>query len=122
MRWRELAAERGSEASQYYLDLVRVRGWPKDPAERARWIREDADNGVAEAQYLLGGSYYIGDGVPVSTPEAAAWLARSANQGLAVAQISSALCTTWAKACPSIMCWRMPGSISRPPGLPLRCS
>ena len=26
MRWRELAAERGSEASQYYLDLVRVRG------------------------------------------------------------------------------------------------
>ena len=35
---------------------------------------------------MLGGSYYIGDGVPVSTPEAAAWLARSANQGLAVAQ------------------------------------
>jgi TPR repeat protein len=49
-------------------------------------LHDDADEGSALAQYLLGAMYQLGEIVPQDYSEAAKWMARAADQGLAVAQ------------------------------------
>ena len=63
-------------------------GVPKDDAEAAKWFRLGADQGLAEAQFALGGMYGNGRGVTQDDVEAARWVRRAADQGLAVAQAS----------------------------------
>ena len=48
-------------------------GVPQDYAEAARWYRKAAEQGLAEAQYDLGGMYDIGAGVPHDDADAFRW-------------------------------------------------
>jgi TPR repeat protein len=49
-------------------------------------LREDADEGSALAQFVLGVMYRFGEIVPQDYTEAAKWISRAADQGLALAQ------------------------------------
>ena len=53
-----------------------------------KWYRLAADQGDATAQYLLGGMYEFGRGVPQNYAEARKWLRLAADQGHASAQYS----------------------------------
>ena len=46
-------------------------------------LRARAEQGDAEAQYNLGGRYYLGEGVPQDDIEAVRWYFLAADQGLA---------------------------------------
>jgi TPR repeat protein len=48
-------------------------GVEPDFKEAERWIRSSAMNGFAEAQFMLGGLYFEGKGVPQSNVKAYAW-------------------------------------------------
>jgi TPR repeat protein len=50
--------------------------------------RNLAEQGNAEAQFVLGGLYYVGRGVPQDYSEAALWFRKAAEQGYAAAQHS----------------------------------
>jgi hypothetical protein len=50
-------------------------------------IRKAAEQGLAYSQYVLGGIYYNGDGVPQDYAEAAKWYRKAAKQGDASAQL-----------------------------------
>ena len=56
-------------------------GSPQDYAERAKWLRKVADQGVADAQYHLGITYDRGDGVPQNYAEAYVWFSIAAANG-----------------------------------------
>ncbi|MBE4724310.1 sel1 repeat family protein, partial [Acinetobacter baumannii] len=55
-------------------------------AKAAEWYSKAADQGLAEAQYNLGGMYDKGQGVAQSYAKAAEWYSKAADQGLAEAQ------------------------------------
>ena len=52
---------------------------PKDFAEAAKWYREAADQGHADAQKSLGVMYAAGNGVPQDGVEASKWLRKAAE-------------------------------------------
>ena len=56
------------------------------PAEAVRWYRKAADQGIAQAQYILGTMFYHGRGVAQSDEEAARWYHKAADQGHVQAQ------------------------------------
>ena len=56
------------------------RGVPQDDAEAARWYRLAADQGDADAQFLLGVRYANGEGVPQDYVESHMWFNLSAAQ------------------------------------------
>jgi uncharacterized protein len=58
----------------------------KDYKTAMNIVKSPALNGDAEAQYLFGGMYSSGLGVPQNESEASKWLHMAANQGLAEAQ------------------------------------
>jgi TPR repeat protein len=78
------------------------KGVPKDDAQAAEWYRKaadqrnadapfrslasKADQGDADAQFLLGGLYDNGRGVPQDYVEAMSWYRKAADQGHIVAQ------------------------------------
>jgi S1-C subfamily serine protease len=68
------------------LLYARGQGVTKDTAEAAKWYRQAADKGHAEAQATLGALYSIGDGVPQDYAQSAAWFRKAAEQGCSVAQ------------------------------------
>ena len=45
------------------------------------WYRKAADQGDADAQYILGYCYETGAGVPKDTAQAADWYRKAATQG-----------------------------------------
>ena len=57
-----------------------------DFATELKLLRPLADKGNATAQFMLGGMYFSGHGVPQSLADAASWFRRAAEQGLAPAQ------------------------------------
>ena len=59
---------------------------PEDDAKAAAWYEKAAEQGDADAQYLLGRMYHNGEGVPVDMCRAVAWFRKAAEQGLADAQ------------------------------------
>ena len=58
--------------------------------EAAKWYRAAAEDGDAEAQFLLGRLYARGDGVPRLPAEAAKLFEKAAEQGIAAAQVNIA--------------------------------
>jgi uncharacterized caspase-like protein len=70
------------------LQAMDEPGVPQDYAEAAKWYRKAADQGDAEAQCILGASYYFGLGVPQDYAEAAKWYRKAAEQGYALAQFN----------------------------------
>ena len=87
--WQPLA-EQGDAVAQFYLGLMyrKGQGVPQDEAAAAQWFRRAAEQGVAEAQNILGLLMYDqGKGVPQDDYKAAAqWFRRAAEQGVAKAQ------------------------------------
>jgi TPR repeat protein len=59
---------------------------PQNQAEAVRWFRKAADQGNANALYLLGAAYFDGKGVPQNYSEAVRWWKKAADQGDASAQ------------------------------------
>ena len=55
--------------------------------DRLRQVIQDAEQGNAEAQFILAMMHYQGHGVPKDERKAVQWLQKSANQGNAVAQL-----------------------------------
>ena len=58
----------------------------KDYAEAVKWYRKAAEQGNAEAQYMLGDCYRWGTGVTKDYAEAVKWYRKAADQGYASAQ------------------------------------
>ena len=52
--------------AQYRLGLKYRLGYgvPEDYAEAAKWCRKAAEQGYARAQWMLGGIYVDGEGIP----------------------------------------------------------
>jgi len=50
------------------------------------WLLKAAQQGLAEAQFVVGGAYYQGHGIPQDYTEAATWIRKSADQGYRYAQ------------------------------------
>ncbi len=57
------------------------QGVPKDYQEAAKWYRQAAEQGDAEAQFNLGEMYHRGQGVPEDDGEAIRWYLLAADQG-----------------------------------------
>src|SRR5215475_4304735 len=57
-----------------------------DGATTIRLMRPLAEQGDVNAQFILGGVYYAGAGIPQNYSEAMKWYTRAANQGHAEAQ------------------------------------
>jgi TPR repeat protein len=66
-------------------------GVPQELEEAVRWTRKSADQGHADAQYMLGFLYRTGQGVAQDLVKAARWNRKAAEQGLAKAQGDLAL-------------------------------
>jgi TPR repeat protein len=58
----------------------------KDNTSSLKDIRLAAENGLAYSQYVLGGIYYSGEGVPQDYAEAVKWFRKAALQGEVYAQ------------------------------------
>lgn len=87
--YRRLAL-RGDERAQFNLGvaLSEGQGVMKDHDEAVRWLRQAADQGLAEAQNSLGADYSSrGD-----WPKAAGWFRKAAEQGLPGAQENLGIC------------------------------
>ena len=63
-------------------------------------VKKDAEQGYADAQWLLGNLYYDGDGVPQSYSEAVKWYRKSAEQGYAYAQYNLGICYEYGNGVP----------------------
>ena len=70
--------------------IAQSRGRPgsADESDVVKSLRQAAEQGEANAQFLLGGAYYLGRGVPQDHKEAAKWLRLAAEQGQVQAQFS----------------------------------
>ncbi|MDD5262633.1 MAG: DUF3592 domain-containing protein [Methylacidiphilales bacterium] len=78
------AAEKGDAKDQVYVAiwyLTGKEGYPKNPAEAAKWFRKAADQGDAEAQNWLAVLYNSGNGVEKNTTLAFEWLNKAGAQG-----------------------------------------
>jgi TPR repeat protein len=58
----------------------------RDDVEAVRWLRQAAEQGLAEAEYNLGIMYARGRGVARDAEQSAHWYRQAAEQGLASAQ------------------------------------
>ena len=67
-------------------------GVTQDYAEAVRWYRKAAEQGFANAQYLLGVCYTKGEGVTQDYAEAVRWYRKAAEQGVADAQYLLGVC------------------------------
>src|SRR6266568_1498830 len=89
------AAERGDPRQQCLLGLIyslSKRSGAQDYAKAVYWFRKAAEQGLAEAQYLLAECYQRGDGVAKDAAEAARWYRKAAEQGYANAQYNLGNC------------------------------
>jgi len=84
-----LEAEQGKVKSQLilgYLYFEGKGGVSQNKKEAAKWIGKAAEQGDAEAQFLLGVMYSGGMGVPQDYREAEKWTRKAAGQGNSSAQ------------------------------------
>lgn len=79
----EKAARVGSTEGIFHLGLCWLygHGIQMDKSEGARLIREAAEDGYVEAQYMLGGLYRNGEGVTKKIGEAKYWFWKASEQG-----------------------------------------
>jgi TPR repeat protein len=73
---------------------LRDRG---EKEQAAKLCEELANAGNAEAQYIMGEYYFIGDGVPQDSGKAVEWYRKSAEQGNADAQGRLGLCCEYGR-------------------------
>lgn len=77
--WYRKAAEQGLAAAQRAVGKCRMAAG--DPAESVTWLREAADGGDPEGQYLLALCYRKGMGTGKNPAEARKWLQAAAQNG-----------------------------------------
>ncbi len=83
--WLNLAAFRGHKGAQQRLpDLAQLI----EPLGALEAQREIAEAGNLDAQFLLGGMYAGGEGMPPDYPQALTWWRRAAGQGHPGAQFN----------------------------------
>jgi TPR repeat protein len=83
------AAEQGDVYAQIFLgDMLRSDGLdtPKDDKQAVYWFTKAAEQGVAQAQRLLGVMFRNGEGTPKDDKQAVYWFTKAAEQGDAGAQ------------------------------------
>ena len=68
-----------------------AKGVAKDNREGMHWYRMAAEQGLAIAQFALGGAYYFGRGVAKDHGEGVRWTRMAAEQGHAKAQVALGL-------------------------------
>lgn len=68
-----------------------TRGSAKDDQQAVAWYRKAAEQGDAQAQYVLGLMYFDGRGVVQDDQQAQAWYRKAAEQGYASAQVNLGL-------------------------------
>ena len=71
----------------YYMG----RGVARDYKTALAWHRKAAEQGKADAQYVVGAMYYTGNSVPADARTAVSWFRRAAARGHAEAQHALAL-------------------------------
>jgi TPR repeat protein len=100
LKWYGKAADQGYAKAQFNLGRYYDRGqsqsgrfvpggatvWttvgiPSNPDEALKWYRKAAENGHAQAQYLMGKSYHSGKEVPEDHVQAVKWWRKAAEQG-----------------------------------------
>ena len=59
---------------------------PQDDKQAVSWFQKSAEQGDADAQYILGYMYAEGRGVPQDDKQAVSWFQKAAEQGDADAQ------------------------------------
>jgi TPR repeat protein len=77
--------------SQFNLGLMYAKGEgvQQDFKQAAAWLRKAADQGLADAQYVLGMMYFQGEGgVQQDFKQGVEWLWKAADQGMAKAQFN----------------------------------
>jgi TPR repeat protein len=81
-RFLQMAARQGTPRSSEAGDSLQSgpRNSP-DLVEGMAWLKKAADDGLPEAQYALGMSYFHGDGTPKDDVAAATWLERAKKSG-----------------------------------------
>lgn len=90
-RWFKLAAEKGDDIAPYSLAkmLYSGIGCDKNEKEADSWMLISAERGYAEAQFIIGTYYEVGDYI-VNVPDknkAIEWYTKAANQGHSEAAI-----------------------------------
>lgn len=69
------------------LDKLECVGVSQDPAKAAEWYLKAAEQGNADAQFLIGSMYIDGKGVPNDMAKSFYWLKKAAGQGHAFAYL-----------------------------------
>ena len=86
-----LLAEQGDAQAQCELGKMRWDGTEnlaKDRVKSVKWMCKAAEQGLAEAQNILGEMYAKGDGVTKDLEKAFKWFGKAAEQGYAKAQFN----------------------------------
>jgi TPR repeat protein len=82
-------AEHGDAGAQYDLGwkYFKGEGVPKDDVQAVAWFRKAADQGHANAQYIISITYHYGQGgLAKDDVQAVMWLRKAADQGHSRAQ------------------------------------
>ncbi len=83
-KWYWLAAKQGfNQAKIKIYDLAK-----NNVSEAFKILVNDAENGSAEAQYILGAMYDSGQGVPQNNKEAVNWYSFAKEQGYTIAKVA----------------------------------
>ena len=77
MQWYEKAAAQGNADAKFGLELCRFA----DYNQAFQWCKEQAEAGVAEAQFILGLYYEYGSYVKPDREEAIRWFVQAGEQG-----------------------------------------
>jgi TPR repeat protein len=81
--WYRKAADKGDVAGEMHLAALYRDGggktFPRDMVQAAEWYRKAAEQGDVTAQGILGTLYSMGQGVPLSYPDAYYWLDLAAH-------------------------------------------
>ncbi len=92
-KWFRKAAEAGHKTAQEQLGLLLLKGHGKikaNPQAAVRYVKMAADNNVTNAQYVLGGMYEEGNGLPKDIAAARSWYEKAATKGHEIAIFSLA--------------------------------
>ncbi len=65
-------------------------GIPEDETEAVRWYRQAAEQGISEAQAVIGAEYYTGKILPKDDAKAVQWYRKAADQDNEEAQYNLA--------------------------------
>ena len=81
-------AEKGARLGEPQTQCFWANYFASTPEDRYSWLKKAADQGLPEAQYLVGKCFETGNGTYLEKNTAASWYEKAAKQGFAAAQIA----------------------------------